>query len=478
MKEYDVILIGTGSGLNITGAMQDQDPELRMAIIDKDEPGGICLTRGCIPSKLLLYAAEMVRTIQTAGQFGIDVQLKGIDFGKVMDRMAQLTGKEIEQIRHALSHSPNVDYYHAAAEFIAPYTLKVINETVKAPMIFLCTGSRPYVPQIKGLDKAGYLTSDNVLKLRKLPPSLGIIGGGYIAAEYGHFFSSMGSRVTIIGRRPQFLPQEDPEISQIVQAELSKGMTILTNTQVVEIERSLTGHKSITGVDRATGQKHTIPVDEILVAAGRASNADILHPERSGILADEKGWINTDEYLETAQAGIWAFGDALGKYMFKHVANYESAVVFYNAVQKKRVAVDYHAVPHAVFTWPEIASVGFREPEAIQTFGKENILLGRAWFQQTAKGEAMGATGLAKVVANIDNERLIGAHIVGPHSSMLIQELVTLMYTGEGASAIKKGMHIHPALSEVVERAVAALMPVDNYYHMLEHEKADHDHGH
>jgi dihydrolipoamide dehydrogenase len=478
MNDYDVILIGTGSGLNITGAMQEQDPELKMAIIDKDEPGGICLTRGCIPSKLLLYPAEVLRTVQAAGQFGIDVQLRGISFEKVMERMAQETGNEIEQIRHALSHSPNVSYYHASAEFVGPYTLKVGNETIKAPLIFLCTGSRPHIPQIKGLDKAGYLTSDTVLKLRKLPASIGIIGGGYIAAEYGHFFASMGSKVTIMGRRPQFLPEEDPEISQMARAEMSRHVTILTSTQVVEVEHSLTGHKTLVGVDRSTGQRFTVPVDEILVAAGRASNADILHPERSGILVDEKGWINTDEYLETAQPGIWALGDALGKYMFKHVANYESAIVYYNAVLKRKVPADYHAVPHAVFTQPEIASVGFREAEAIQTLGKENILLGRARFQDTAKGEAMNATGLVKVVAKTENEAIIGAHIVGPQASVLIQELVTLMYTGAGAPAIKNGMHIHPALGEVVERAVAALIPVEQYYHMLQHEMGEHEHGH
>ena len=478
MKDFDVILVGTGSGMNIVGAMQEQNPDLKIAIIDKDDPGGICLTRGCIPSKLLLYPAEVVRTVQGAAQFGIEAPLKAVHFEQVMDRMRQMISKDVEEIRHALAHAPNVSYYHAQAEFVGPYTLKVGNDVLKAPMILLCTGSRPQVPPIKGLDKAGYHTSDTVLGLRKLPAAVGIIGGGYIAAEYGHFFASMGSKVTILGRQPQFLPQEDPEIAEMALAEMSKNMTILTNTQVVEIEHSMLGNKSIIGVDRTTGQKYTVPVDEILVATGRASNADLLHPERSGILVDQNGWMGTDDNLETAAPGIWAFGDANGKYMFKHVANYESAVVFYNAVQKKGVAVDYHAVPHAVFSHPEIASVGMREKEAMESIGRDKLLLGRAHFEDTAKGQAMNATGLVKVVARMENQTIVGAHIIGPQASVLIQELVTLMYAGGSASAIKNGMHIHPALSEVVERAVSALMPVDQYYHMLLHEKGEHGHEH
>ena len=478
MKDFDVIAVGTGSSMNIIGAMQDRNPELKAAIIDKDEPGGICLTRGCIPSKLLLYPADVVRTVQGAAQFGIDVSIKGISFEKVMDRMRQMISKDIEEIRHGLSNAPNVTYYHSQAEFIAPYTMKVGNDTIKAPMILLCTGSRPLVPAIKGLDKAGFHTSDTVLGLRKLPAAVGIIGGGYIAAEYGHFFASMGSKVTILGRQPQFLPQEDPEIAELARAEMSKNMTILTNTQVVEIEHSLLGKKTIIGVDRTTGQKFSVPADEIIVAAGRASNADLIHPERSGILVDQSGWITTDERLETAAPGIWAFGDANGKHMFKHVANYESVVVYHNAVKKQNVVVDYGAVPHAVFSHPEIAAVGMRESEAIQLHGKDKLLLGRALFQNTAKGAAMNATGLVKVVAKMDNETIIGAHIIGPQASVLIQELVTLMYAGGSAVAIKEGMHIHPSLSEVVERAVSQLMPVDNYYHMLSHEKGEHHHDH
>jgi mycothione reductase len=204
MKQYDLISIGTGSAMNIVSAMVQENPTMKVAVIDKDEPGGICLTRGCIPSKMLLYPAELVRTLERAPEFGIQVDIEKKDFKMVMDRMRTLVSKDIDIIRQGLSQSKNMDYYPAIAEFIGPYILKVGNETITSKMIFLCTGSKPTIPPIKGLEEVGYLTSDTVLKMTQLPESIAIVGGGYIAAEYGHFFSAMGAEVTIIGRNPQF----------------------------------------------------------------------------------------------------------------------------------------------------------------------------------------------------------------------------------------------------------------------------------
>ncbi|MFX1548370.1 MAG: FAD-dependent oxidoreductase, partial [Promethearchaeota archaeon] len=213
MKKYDLIVIGTGSAMNLVSPFLQQNPSMKVAVIDKDEPGGICLTRGCIPTKILLYPAELVRDIESAKQLGIDVEIRNVNFPEIMARMRSLIDEDIENIRSGLSHSENVDYYPTVAEFIAPYELKVGDEIISSRMIFLCIGSKTLIPPITGLETIGYQTSDSILHIKKLPKSLLIIGGGYIAAEYGHFFSSMGSKVTIIGRNPQFLPQEEPEVS-------------------------------------------------------------------------------------------------------------------------------------------------------------------------------------------------------------------------------------------------------------------------
>jgi dihydrolipoamide dehydrogenase len=285
----------------------------------------------------------------------------------------------------------------------------------------------------------------------------------------------MGSRVTIIGRNVQFLPKEETEVSALAKKELGKHMMILTNYEVVQAEKGPQRGKRLVAVERQTGEKKEIAADEILIASGRGSNTDILHPERAGIKTDEKGWIVVNEYLETSQPNVWAFGDANGKHLFKHVANYESIVVYYNAVLNRKVKVDYHAVPHAVFTNPEIASVGLRQKEAVEQYGEEGILIGFERYEETAKGEAMGVKDyFVKVILLKDGYKIVGAHIIGPYASVLIQEIINAMYTpNQSAEPILDAMHIHPALSEVVQRAFQSVMTPEEYRHLLEHSHAN-----
>jgi mycothione reductase len=473
MKQYDLIVVGTGSAMMIVDAVLQDNPQMKVAVIDKDEPGGICLTRGCIPSKILLYPAEVVRVIEEAKELGIDVDVRKVNFEGVMERMRTQIGGEINMIRQGLSHTANVDYYPAVAEFTGPYTLKVRGETVTSKFIILGAGSKPSIPPVRGLVEAGYLTSDTALELKQLPESVAIIGGGYIAAEYGHFFAAMGSKVMIIGRNPQFLPDEEPEIAAVAKSELEKHVAILTNHEVREVKKLTGGLKKLVAVNRATGESVEVSAHEILVATGRGSNSDVLHPERAGIKTDKEGWIVTNEFLETSQPGVWALGDATGKFLFKHKANYDASIVYYNAVLKRGVKADYHAVPHAVFTYPEVASVGLGEKEAVQQYGEDMILIGSHRFADTAKGQAMNIESenyMVKVIVLKDSLKIVGAHIVGPQASVLIQEIINLMYAPEqSARPILNAMHIHPALNEVVMKALDALAPPEAYHHMLEH---------
>lgn len=470
LKEYDLISIGTGSALSVVNAMMQDNPHLRVAVIDKDEPGGICLTRGCIPSKILLYPAELIRVIERAGIFGVNVEVKNVDFAKVMERMRMLIGREISAIREGLSHSENLDYYPITAEFVAPYVLKVGSETMRANMIFLCTGSKSLIPSIKGLESVGYLTSDTVLKLNRLPKSIVIIGAGYIGGEYGHFFSAMGAEVTIVGRNPFVLPDEEFEISVLVKKEWQRRMHVFTNHEVQEVTETSNGEKKVVMVNVETGETTEIIAEEILLAAGRAPNTDVLHVEKAGIKTDAQGWIFVNDFLETTLPGVWAFGDADGRFPFKHVANYEAQLVYLNAIEKRSVKVDYHAVPHAVFTYPEVACVGLGEQETVAKYGADKVLIGVYRFEDTAKGEAMSLKDyFCKVIVERGTLRILGAHIVGPQASVLVQEIVNLMYTHEqNALPIMRGMHIHPALSEVVAKAFESLMTPEQYHHVME----------
>ncbi len=467
MRHYDVIAFGTGSAMNIISEVLEMNPHVRVAVIENGPVGGICLTRGCIPSKMVLYPAELLAEIRRAYLFGIDVEIRGVDPAYILERTRHSIMEESRVIEESLKRHPNIDLYKAIGEFVGDYTVKVGDEVIRGDKILLCTGSRPLIPPIRGLEEAGYLTSDTFFMQKKLPRSVLVIGGGYVALELGFFMAMMGTRVTIIEMLPRIAPMEEPEISLLLERELSRYMEIHTSHRVVEAGVR-DGQKILVAEDVETGETVEFRGEEILVAAGRRSNSDITKPERTGVKTDEKGWIITNEYLETTKPNIWACGDANGKYMFKHVANLESRIVFYNAFLGRRIKMDYHAVPHAIFTYPEVASVGMREEEAAK---KHDILVGYYRYEDTAKGEAMAVKDyFVKVIVERDTMRILGAHIIGPHASILIQEVVNLMYTDDGtATPIYRGMHIHPALTEVVERAFYNLAPPEVWRHHHEH---------
>ena len=470
MKKYDLIVIGTGSAMNIVQAVLQSEPGARIAVIDKDPPGGICLTKGCIPTKILVYAAEVLRTIEGAGRLGIEAGVRRVDFKGIMARMHRAVDPEIDAIRKALEKADQIDYFPHPAAFAAPYRLKAGAEALTAPRILLCIGSRPKIPPIRNLASVGFHTSDSILTIENRPESLAILGGGYIAAELGHFFSAMGTDVTIIGRNPQFLPGEEPEVSDLALRQMSRWMNIQTGWEVIEVGAGGKGGKRLLARSADSGQTRRFEAGEILVATGRASNADILSPEKGEIEVDENGWIRVDERLETSQKNIWAFGDATGRYMFKHAANFESQIVYANAFLGENLRVDYRAIPHAVFTVPEIASVGMGQSEAVALDGEDDILIGFHRFRDTAKGDAMMLEDeFVKLVVEAGRGKILGAHIIGPQASLLIQEIVTLMYSDSPSILpIADGMHIHPALSEVVERAAGNLMTAGEYRARLE----------
>jgi dihydrolipoamide dehydrogenase len=283
-----------------------------------------------------------------------------------------------------------------------------------------------------------------------------IIGGGYIASEYGHFFSSIGTKVTIIQRNPRILPDEEPEISTLLKEEMSKRMDVFVNYEATEVTEK-DGMKTVTAKNRTDGSTKQFSAEALLVAAGRLPNSDMLKPEKTGVELDARGYVKVNEYLETGKKNIWAFGDAIGKQMFKHVANYEAQVAWHNAVHDRKVKMDYSTAPHAVFTHPQIASVGLKEAEAKQLGYK--VLVGVSSHASTALGAAMGEPkGFVKVIVEQKTGKILGGHIVGPFASILIQEIINAMAVGDKTfTPIVRGMHIHPAMTEVVQMAFGNL---------------------
>ena len=458
MDKFDLIVIGSGAGSHV--ASQARHEGWRVALLDQGPAGGTCLNSGCIPSKMLIYPADVIRTIQDAGIVGVHAEINEIDFPAIMSRMHKVVDKAQSNLEEALKSKENLTYFQEKAEFIDDYVLRLGSKTITAPKIVIATGARSLVPPIPGLLEAGFLDNVSLLRLQAPPQSLIIIGAGYIGCEFGHFFSAMGTKVTILGRGPLVLKGEDPEAAGLVQKVLSLYMRVVTGHEVVSVEKK--GDKKVVSAkNMEDGKTYQFEADEILLAAGRQSNSDLLHPEKSGIKTDSNGWIMVNEFLETGKKDIWAIGDAIGKHMFRHTANYESEVVSHNLLRAKdsedREAADYHAVPYAVFTHPQVAGVGLKEAEALAAGLK--VLIGRAKYMDVAKGVAMAEEhGLVKVVLEEETGRILGATVVGPMASELVQQVVYLMNTEyQDLMPVIKSQVIHPTINEVLVRAFSEL---------------------
>ena len=456
MEKFDVLIIGSGSGMIVASAAVENG--FKTAILDKGPMGGTCLNVGCVPSKMLIYPSDVVAVLNEAQALGVHGTVTSVDFKNIMGRMHALVNQDSKEQAEGVRRTPNLKWFNQQGEFVSDYTMQIGEEIIHAEMVFIVSGARPGVPKFKGIENVDYLTSDTVLELEEPPESIMIVGGGYVGAEYGHFFSGIGAKTTLIGRNLRLVPDEEPEISDLLKKELAKRMEIRTNFEVVEVKQA-GAEKTVVARNREDDSLREFTAEALMIAMGRVSNSDILKPEKTGVQLDERGFVKVNEFLETSKKRIWAFGDAIGKEMFKHVANYEAGIAWHNAIHDHKVAMDYSIAPHAVFTHPQVASVGLKEAEAKQQ--GYDLLVGVANYRDTAMGAAMGQPeGFVKVIVEKKAGKILGGHIIGPDASSLIQEIVNAMTTDDKSyTPIVRAMHIHPALSEVVQQAFGNLHP-------------------
>jgi len=449
MKHFDVLVVGTGSGMSIAEAAVNSGRSV--ALVEMGKLGGTCLNTGCIPSKMVIYPSDIINQIKHAEVLGIKVKIENIDFKGIMKRTMDLVKHDRESMERGINHINGLTYYPVKGEFIDNYTMRVGDETIKAENIFLVSGARPLIPNIKGINSVPYLTSENVWDLEKRPDSMIMVGGGFIACEMAHFFSSMGVDVTILSRSPRLIKEGEPEISEILMSGMRKNMQIQTDVAVTEVQKA--GDKIKITAQKKSGEKKEYVADSLFLATGRRGNADLLKVENTGVEADKRGFIKVDEKYQTSKSRIWAFGDAIGKAMFKHVANKEAELVWSGFSQNHMHTLDYDFIPYAVYSWPQVASVGLVEKQVRER--KLDYYVGEYKYIDTAKGAAMVVEeGYVKVLLSRDDFKILGTHIVGPYAPILIQEVINVINAGNGTVyPLIESMHIHPALPEVVQRA-------------------------
>jgi mycothione reductase len=450
-QHYDVAVIGSGAGTYIAGKAAHTGHSV--ALIDRGPLGGTCPNTGCIPSKMIFYPADVIVRIRDAAKLGIHAEITGIDIASIFGRMRRDRERRNAITREWLTQTENLDFYETEARFVGERTLQAGDATLTADKVFIATGARNAVPPIEGIDAVDYLTNGSVLELSSLPESIIIVGGGYVAIGYAHFFSSFGTETTIIQRNARILPHEEPWITERLTGALSRRIRIHTGIEVASVEAA-DGGVLVHGRERSSGEEREFRAERVMIATGRRSNADTLDLASARVETDAHGFVATNDFLETSAEGVFAVGDANGKAMFRHAANLEAHLAWHNATHAEKKAMDYRAVPHAVFCDPPVASVGLSEEEARQSY---DIKVGRAAYGDVAKGIAMAEdTGMASLIVDAATGQVLGCHIVGPEAPELIQEAVNVI-ARRGTWQELDTMHIHPSLSEVLHKAVENL---------------------
>ncbi|MEF8824910.1 MAG: dihydrolipoyl dehydrogenase [Halapricum sp.] len=447
MVDFEVLVIGGGTGNNVAAAAADAG--LETALVEPGPLGGTCLNRGCNPSKMLIQAANAVNHVRDAERFHVDATLDGVDHAAVVDEMDDLLGGIAEDMEARYREKENLTLFKERTEFVGERTIKLDSEAVTAEKVVVAAGSRPIVPPIDGLNDVEYLTSQDALYLRETPESLVILGGGYIAVELGYFFQSMGTDVTIVEMMDSLIPREDGDVAEEFTDIAADRHDVYTGHRVTAVEEASEGYAVHAETD--AGDETTVEGSEVLVALGRRPNSDTLNLETAGIDADDRGFIETDEYLQTTAENVWAQGDIAGNALFKHSGDYETQHAVANVVHGESRAIDLSAMPHTIFTEPQIAGVGATEEE-LDDEGTEYVV-GRADYADSAMGRAKKLDhGFVKVIAAPDGE-ILGAHAIGYEASTLLHEAVLAMRTEVTVEEVAGAIHAHPTLSKVVEAA-------------------------
>jgi len=453
VPHFDLVIIGSGSGNSIP---DDRFAGQSVALVDSGTFGGTCLNVGCIPTKMFVHPADLASSPGESARLGVDLELRDVHWAEIRDRIFGRIDPISAGGLKWRSSNENVTVLTEEAHFLDPHTLQVGEQTVTAERFVLAAGSRPILPDLPGLDEVPFHTSDTVMRLPRLPRSVVILGGGYIAAEFSHIFSSFGSRVSVVNRGDRLLAREDADVSARFTDIVRDRLDLRTGTTARSV-RAVEGGVVLT-VAGPDGVEQEIEAEVLLVATGRRPNGDRLALDAAGIEVDDHGYVVVDEHQRTTAPHVYALGDVSSPYQLKHVANHEARVVQHNLLHPDALrAADHRFVPHAVFSSPQVAAVGLTEQQAVDQ-GIDHVVAQQA-YGDVAFGWAMeDRDHFVKLVAERGTGRLLGAHLIGPEASTLIQPLIQAMSFGQTAQEVAGGQYwIHPALTEVVENALLAL---------------------
>ncbi len=437
---YDLVVLGGGSGgLNVSAIAAAVGA--KVALIEVNRLGGECTFSACVPSKTLLYAAELAHRIRSAEDYGIRTAPPTVDFAAVMGRVRSVIDSFAESDGPEHFRARGMDVIFGRPRFESPDTI-IVDESkrITSKAFVVATGSKPAIPPITGLEEAGYLTNETFWSLTTLPDSLIVIGAGAVGVELAQAMSRFGSKVTLLQAAPRILPAEDPEASDRLQAFLEQeGIEIQTNAHVQEVTQR-DGSKIVRFQNSTTGELTEIAAAEILVATGRKPTTEGLNLEGVGVEVDPQKGVVVNAYLRTTSPRIYALGDVIGHHQWTHAAEREATVVFQNALLKIPKKIDYRAMPWATYTDPELATVG-------QTHGfgpNQSVRVFQADYSDVDRARIEGhPQGFAKVAAT-PSGKILGATILGTNAAQVLQEIVFAMEHGLTLNHIVNTVHPYP----------------------------------
>ena len=457
-RHHDLVVIGTGSGNSVITPRLDH---LDIGLVEKGRFGGTCLNVGCIPTKMFVVPADRVVEAREAARLGVHVDGVRADWPAIRDRIFGRIDPIADDGEAYREKAENVTVYREQARFTGPMTLDTgTGVTVTADRWVIAAGGRPRLLDVEGLNRAdpdrGVHTSDTVMRMEALPKRVVIVGGGFIAAEFAHILDALGSHVTWVHRGERLLEHQDESVSR-AYTEIAQARHDVRLKATVTAARHGAAGWTLTA-ELEDGPTTEIDADAVLLAVGRDINTDLLDVAAAGLPCHDDGRLVVDSFQQTPVGGVFALGDACSQWQLKHVANHEMRIVKHNLLHPDSpIESDHRFVPHAVFTHPQIAAFGTTEQE-LREAGVPYLA-----YEQRVGDVAYGwaledTTGFCKVIVDPDTMQLLGAHLMAPHASTLIQPLLQAAHFGLRADDVAKGQYwIHPALAEVVENALLGL---------------------
>ncbi len=457
-REYDAIIIGTGQSGPSLAARFDREG-LKAAIIERHKVGGSCVNAGCIPTKTLVASARNAQMVRRAADYGIVVEGPvRADMQQVKARMRKISGQSREGLTAWLEGMDHTTLYRGHGQLAGPDSVRVGDELLRAPKIFLNVGTRARVPTFPGIEEIDVLTSTGLLELEELPEHLVVVGGSYIGLEFAQMYRRFGSAVTVIERGPRLIHHDDDDVSEAVREILeNEGVAMRLNADCI-------GFAEEDGRIAARVQCQDGPPEvlgsHLLLAVGRVPNTDDLGLDNAGIASDPRGFIPVDDQLRTEVEGIWAIGDCNGKGAFTHTSYNDYEIVAANLFDDDPRRVSDRILCYGLYIDPPLGRVGMTERQA-RASGRR-VLVGKRPMTQVGRAKEFGETqGFIKILVDADSERILGAAILGLSGDEVVHCLLDVMYADVPYTVISRAVHIHPTVTELVPTTLQSLRPLE-----------------